>query len=73
MIMHPVEGKGFFHGLHLLNAGNKINQLIFRFHPVFAHFRYLAKVLYHRMIGLDHIVGHPQRGASSGRTAKASD
>jgi hypothetical protein len=21
MIMHPAEGKGFFHGLHLLNAG----------------------------------------------------
>ena len=23
MIMHPAEGKGFFHGLHLLNAGLK--------------------------------------------------
>jgi hypothetical protein len=23
MIMHPAEGKGFFHGLHLLNAGVK--------------------------------------------------
>jgi hypothetical protein len=24
MIMHPAEGKGFFHGLHLLNAGKQI-------------------------------------------------
>jgi hypothetical protein len=23
MIMHPAEGKGFFHGLHLLNAGTE--------------------------------------------------
>jgi hypothetical protein len=29
MIRHPVEGKGFFHGLHLLNAGFCVANLSF--------------------------------------------
>jgi hypothetical protein len=30
MIMHPAEGKGFFHGLHLLNAGSMIQKYLLR-------------------------------------------
>jgi hypothetical protein len=29
MVMHPAEGKGFFHGLHLLNAGYNVSCAFF--------------------------------------------